>query len=159
MMDADIVIRFAEQDDMPKIVKMAEEFADYLSGLGEVRAPFDAEVNLAKLIKHGFGTKPLFSALIAEKNSDVLGYAIFSYGFWADSFQGMIFMTDLFVRQDWRSQGVGQAMIEELRRIGRYNDCELLMWTVWKGNPPARKFYDKLGAISLQGETLMALDI
>ncbi|WP_085909592.1 GNAT family N-acetyltransferase [Kiloniella majae] len=50
-------------------------------------------------------------------------------------------------------------MIEELRRIGRYNDCELLMWTVWNDNPPARKFYDKLGAISLQDETLMALDI
>ncbi len=154
-----VVIRSAEQGDMPEIVKMAEEFANYLSALGEVRANFDAEANLAMLVKHGFGTKPLFSALIVEDNGEAVGYTIFSYGFWADSFQGMVFMTDLFVRQAWRSQGLGQVMIEELRRIGRDNGCELLMWTVWNDNPPARKFYEKLGAIILDDETFMTLDI
>ncbi|KLN60395.1 hypothetical protein WH96_11620 [Kiloniella spongiae] len=155
----DIIIRSAERDDMSKIVKMAAEFVDYLSSLGEPRANFDAETNLEKLLKHGFGAKPLFSTLIAENNGDAVGYAIYSYGFWADSFQGTIFMTDLFVRQTWRSQGIGQIMIEELQHIGRNNDCELLMWTVWNDNSLARKFYDKLGAISLDDEIFMKLDI
>ncbi|KKJ75598.1 hypothetical protein WH95_17330 [Kiloniella litopenaei] len=158
-MQEDIVIRSAERQDMPLLVCMAEDFANYLVALGENRVAFDRDASLAQLLKHGFCDKPLFSAFIAEAEGLPVGYAIYNFGFWADSFQGMVFITDLFVRENWRSQGIGQLMIRELKQVGRNNDCDLLAWTVWADNPVAQDFYDKLGATPLNDEIFMKLDI
>ncbi|WP_299372471.1 GNAT family N-acetyltransferase [uncultured Kiloniella sp.] len=159
MVSESVFIRIANRNDMLALVSMAEEFARHLTALGEDRSGFDTEASLAQLLKHGFGDKPIFSALMAENGGKPVGYAIYNFGFWADSFQSMIFMTDLFVREEWRSKGIGKMMIKELRQVGRENDCDLLVWTVWANNSPAQKFYKNLGAIALNDEVFMKLDI
>ena len=156
---SDLIIRSATPDDMRDVAIMAGEFQAFVATLDGSDPYFDVEDAVVRYTRYGFGDKPLFSSLIAEVNGAPVCYAIYSIGFWADSLQGMVLLTDLFIRQDWRSSGVGQQMFQELKRIGEREDCELVMWTVWKKNQLAQRFYEKLGATSIDEERLMMLPV
>jgi GNAT superfamily N-acetyltransferase len=140
---------------MTAIAAMAGEFHVLLAAMDDSDPAFDIEATAAKLERVGCGPKPLFSALIAEMGDDSIGYAIYSVGFWADSFEGMVWLTDLFVREAWRSRGIGKQIMDRLAAIGRDEGCETVMWTVWTKNPAAQRFYERLGAVPLGDERLM----
>jgi GNAT superfamily N-acetyltransferase len=152
-------IRRAERHDMTAIAAMAGEFHALLAAMDDSDPAFDIEATAAKLECSGFGSKPLFSALIAEINGDSIGYAIYSIGFWADSFEGMVWLTDLFVREAWRSRGVGGQLMRRLAATGRDEGCETVMWTVWTRNEAAQRFYEQLGAVPLADEQMMKWSI
>ncbi len=75
----------------------------------------------------GFGSKPLFSSLIAEVNGEPVGYTIYNIGFWADTMRGMVLPTDLFVREAWRSRGIGKRLMDRLATIGKGEGCEMVV--------------------------------
>jgi GNAT superfamily N-acetyltransferase len=148
-------IRRAERQDMPAVAAMAGELHAFLAALDDSDPAFDVEATAAKLARAGFGRKPLFSALIAEIDGAPVGYAIYNIGFWADTFEGMVWLSDLFVREAWRSRGIGARIMDRLAAIGRDEGCETVMWTVWTRNPAAERFYERLGAVALADERLM----
>lgn len=154
-----MAIRPAVRDDMAAVAVMAGEFFAFLATIDGSDPSFDVEGTTAKLERSGFGAKPLFSALLAEIDDAPVGYAIYNIGFWADSFQGMVLLTDLFVREAWRSRGIGARLMRQLAVIGKAEACELVMWTVWTKNYAAQRFYDHLGAVVIDDERLMKLSI
>ena len=144
---------------MTSVAAMAGEFHAFLAAMDSSDPGFDVEATAVKLELCGFGAKPLFSALSAEGDGEVVGYAIYNIGFWADSLQGMVLLTDLFVREAWRSRGVGRELMDRLAAIGKGEGCELVLWTVWTKNEQARRFYEHLGAEAIDDELLMRLSI
>lgn len=150
-----VTIRSAKREDMPAIATMAAEFHAFRASIDDSDPTFDIERAALKLEESGFGSRSLFSSLIAEIGSDPIGYAIYNIGFWADSLEGMVLLTDLFVREAWRGQGVGRQLMHRLAEIGRTARCERIMWTVWSRNDDAMRFYQKLGAVPIQDEQLM----
>ena len=144
---------------METVAAMAGEFSAYLATMDDSDPAFDVAATLAKLVRAGFGDKPLFYCLIAEHDDAAVGYAIYSLGFWADTFQGTVFLTDLFVRDGWRSRGIGEQLMDRIAIDGRQADCELLMWTVWTRNEASKRFYDRLGAAPMDDELLMTMAI
>jgi ribosomal protein S18 acetylase RimI-like enzyme len=52
----------------------------------------------------------------------------------------------LFVRGDFRKQGIGSALVDQVQIEAKRRGCKSLWLTVAKGNP-ARALYDKLGFI------------
>ena len=140
---------------MAAVAAMAGEFHGFLAAIDDSDPSFNVEATAAKLESCGFGRKPLFSALIAEADGDAVGYAIYNIGFWSDTMQGMVLLTDLYVREAWRSRGVGKALMDRLAEIGRDEGCELVVWTVWTENDQARRFYERLGAAAIDDERLM----
>ncbi len=138
---------------------MAGEFYAFLAAMDDSDPAFDVEETEAKLARSGFGAKPLFSSLIAEVDGTPVGYAIYNIGFWADTLQGMVLLTDLFVREAWRSRGIGKQFMHRLAEIGKDEDCEMVVWTVWKKNEPAKRFYEHLGAAAIEDEQLMTWSI
>jgi GNAT superfamily N-acetyltransferase len=157
--DHSVTIRRAVRDDMAAVAVMAGEFFAFLAAIDGSDPSFDVEGTAAKLERSGFGAKPLFSALLAEVDDAPVGYAIYNIGFWADSFQGMVLLTDLFVREAWRSRGIGGRLMRQLAVVGKAEGCELVMWTVWTKNEVAQRFYDRLGAVAIDDERLMKLSI
>lgn len=154
-----VTIRAATRQDMAAVAAMAGEFHAFLAALGEGDPSFDVEATTAKLVRCGFGRTPLFSALIAEAGGEAVGYALYNIGFWADSLKGMVLLTDLFVREAWRTRGVGKALMGRLAETGRDEGCELILWTVWTKNERAKRFYEGLGAEVIDDEQLMKMSI
>ncbi len=150
-----MTIRPAKREDMSAIATMAAEFHAFLASIDDSDPAFAMERAALKLEESGFGSKPLFSSLIAEIGGDPIGYAIYNIAFWAESLEGMVLLTDLFVREAWRGQGVGQQLMHRLAEIGRTDGCERVMWTVWPRNDAAMRFYEKLGATAIEGERLI----
>jgi GNAT superfamily N-acetyltransferase len=161
MIDAtrSVTIRPANRQDMTAVAAMAGEFYAFLAAMDDSDPAFDVEETEAKLARSGFGSKPLFSSLIAEVDGEPVGYAIYNIGFWVDTLQGMVLLTDLYVREAWRSRGIGKQFMHRLAAIGKDEDCEMVVWTVWKKNEPAKRFYEHLGAAAIEDEQLMTWSI
>ncbi len=154
-----VTIRPANRQDMTAVAAMAGEFYAFLAAMDDSDPAFDVEETEAKLARSGFGAKPLFSSLIAEVDGEPVGYAIYNIGFWVDTLQGMVLLTDLYVREAWRSRGIGKQFMHRLAAIGKDEDCEMVVWTVWKKNEPAKRFYEHLGAAAIDDEQLMTWPI
>lgn len=155
-MSSSINIRQATRQDIEDLVTMGSEFDAYLRAIEPGDPPFDRAKMASGLERFGFGDSPLCQCLIAEDGERAVGYAIYSLGYWADAHEGMVFLTDLFVRQEWWSKGVGQRLMKELATIGRAAGCQRVMWTVWTKNAKAVQFYRELGAEEIEEERLMS---
>ena len=158
-MTEQVVIRPAERRDLDELVVMGAEFDAYLRDIEPGDPPLDERKMTSALERFAFGEMPLCAVLIAKEGKTATGYAIYSLGFWADAWEGTVFLTDLFVREAWRSQGVGRILMEELAAIGRKAGCRRVMWTVWTKNAKAQEFYRALGAETIAEERLMTWPI
>ena len=57
-----------------------------------------------------------------------------------------IYLEDLFVQPEYRSKGVGKALLVALAKIARDRKCGRLEWSVLDWNQPAIDFYQRIGA-------------
>jgi len=70
-----------------------------------------------------------------------------------------LYLEDLYVKQEYRSKGIGKAIFGELGKIAQENDCARLDWAVLKWNQPSINFYEKtLGASALSEWVGMRLE-
>jgi len=136
-------IRPAASTDVPLLATLIREFAEYDQMSQEVSMTED------DIARDGFGSRPKFRAVIAEWNGQVAGYALF-FEFYS-SFQGRagLFLDDIFVRPQFRKQGIGKALLAHVSGVAWKEKyfclrCEVLDW-----NTPAINFYTKLGAMFL----------
>lgn len=158
-MNACVHIRDATAADVPVIAAMMEEFFDYLCALDGSTSDYVRAEGERKLMADGFGKRPLFQAIIAETAGMPAGYAIFNIIYWPDTLQATLLMSDLFVKAEYRGAGVGKAVMDQLAKIGREAGCGQIMWTVWRPNVAAGRFYTRLGAKELPDEYVMRLPI
>jgi GNAT superfamily N-acetyltransferase len=158
-MSGTTVIRAAVAADAPAIAEMMGEFFAYLCSLDRTTSTYSAADGEARIARAGFGEWPRFSGLVAETGGRPEGYALYNVIWWPDTLQTTLFLTDLFVREAARRSGLGKAMMERLEQIGREQGCEQLMWTVWRLNPAAGAFYERLGAEEMPGEYVMRLEL
>jgi GNAT superfamily N-acetyltransferase len=148
--------RVASRDDVQFLVEMMAEFDVLLAALEGSESSFDPAEAVRRLQDFGFGERPLFTAVLAEDDGKPIGYAIYSLAFWADSQEGILLLSDLFVREDWRSRGLGRELMDHLAAEAKAAGCARMLWTVWDKNPRAQKFYEGLGANVIGDERLMS---
>jgi GNAT superfamily N-acetyltransferase len=134
-----ISIRPARIEDAALLRTMIRELAE-----------FERELDLcvieeSDLARDGFGENPRFRALIAEWGGESAGYAlVFNYySTWAG--RGL-FLEDLFVREGFRGQGIGKALLAAVARLAVAENCYGVHWEVLDWNKRAIEFYQSLGA-------------
>ena len=152
-----LAIRPAAEKDMPLLSEMIHEFARF--------EKLSAVVTEADLARDGFGTDPKFRVLLAEWEGKPAGYAFF-FGYYS-TFEGRpaIFLEDLYVRSEFRSKGIGKALMARVAAIAKQENCFGMRWEVLDWNTPAIDFYRKMGAtfldawknVMLKGEAFEAL--
>lgn len=98
-----------------------------------------------ELARDGFGENPRFRALIAESDGQPAGYAVFFPYFSTWAGRGL-FLEDLFVREAFRGQGIGRALLAEVARIAVNEKCYGIHWEVLHWNEKAIAIYTALGA-------------
>ncbi|MFZ9708639.1 MAG: GNAT family N-acetyltransferase [Steroidobacteraceae bacterium] len=141
-----LTLRPATVDDVPMILALIRELADYEKLLHEVEA---TEPALQAAL---FGASPRVFADVAQWNDGrseaVVGFALWFYTF--STFRGRhgIHLEDLFVRPNHRDRGIGQALLVNLAKRCLRENLGRLEWSVLDWNAPAIAFYKKLGAIS-----------
>jgi len=151
-------IRAATIEDVPLLEAMIREFATF------ERLAAEVTITVEMLARDGFGPHPRFRALLAEWDGRPAGYAIF-FNFYS-SFQGPgLFLEDIYVREEFRSKGIGNALMAEIAAIALREGLVALRWEVLDWNRPAIDFYKRLGAtflddwkaVRLEGEGLRRL--
>lgn len=137
----EIRITKARKEDVPAIVAMLREFAEY-EDLGHL-----CEVTEERLFAAMFGKGAFVEGLIAQDGETPAGYAIF-YPYFA-SFRGQrgFYLEDIFIRSDYRRHHLGERMLREIARIAKGRGYERIDFQVLESNAPAINFYEKHGAV------------
>ena len=137
-------VRAATPDDVSLIFSFIQKKAAFDREIGAFSGRLQTSV--AKTHKTLFGTIPFSYVSIAESSDLALGFAL--YGFRCSSFVGQpsIWLDDLYVDEQQRSQGVGAALMHRLAQIAQENDCTHLAWNADARNIRGLRFYDRLGA-------------
>jgi len=153
-----LLIRPANIDDCGLLRTMIRELAQFERLLEFVT------IREEDLARDGFGENPRFRALIAEWDGQAAGYAIF-FGYYSTWAGAALYLEDLFVREKFRSRGIGKALLAAVARIAVEQDCYGMHWEVLDWNQKAIELYQALGAefpdqwrrVMLSGEALQKL--
>jgi GNAT superfamily N-acetyltransferase len=136
----DVTVREARQGDVPALLEMFTELAEYENLTHELRAtPRALEDAL-------FGVKPAAEAVIAERDGKEIGYALFFGTFSSFLATSGVWLEDLFVRPSARREGVGRALLAAVAAVAVRRGGGRLEWAALDWNEPALGFYRALGA-------------
>jgi len=144
----DLEVRGANEDDVPLILSLIKELAEYERLSHEVVA---TEESLRRWL---FGEKRVAEVLIGNHEGEPAGFALFFHSF--STFLGKpgIYLEDLYVRPQFRGAGIGRALLVYLAKLARERGCGRLEWSVLDWNEPAIGFYRRIGASPLSGWTV-----
>ncbi len=136
------VVRPATPDDVPELVAMIRELAEYERALHEVEATAE------HLHRTLFVEPAAVFAHVVEVEGAMAGMAIWflNYSTWLGAHN--LYLEDLYVRPDHRGGGTGRLLLQTLAEICVQRGYQRLEWWVLDWNP-ARGFYAALGAEAL----------
>jgi GNAT superfamily N-acetyltransferase len=154
-----VSIRSATPADVPTMLRFVRELATYER---EPDAVLTTEPMMAEAL---FGSDPAAAALIAERDGEAIGLALyfFTYSTWTG--RRGLWLEDLYVTTEARGSGAGAALLRALAGVALDRDCARFEWTVLDWNTPAIDFYRAKGAAPLdqwttqrvEGEALVRL--
>jgi GNAT superfamily N-acetyltransferase len=152
-------IRAATPDDVPAILELIGDLADYEHARDQVKTTPD------QLGAALFDPSPAVFALVAETGHEISGFALYFLNF--STWEGVhgIYLEDLYVRPAARGTGLGRALLTALASIAVARGYARVEWSVLDWNTPSIDFYRRLGAVAmdewtgfrLTGEALAAV--
>lgn len=141
----------ATEADVPLILEMIRELAEYEKLLHIVAATED---HLRATL---FGERPAAEVLLAQRNGEAVGFALFFPNYSTFRAQAGIYLEDLYVKPHARGKGAGLALFTELAKIAVARGCGRVEWAVLDWNEPSIGFYKKLGAVAMDEWTTYRL--
>ena len=147
-------IRPATPDDAEALAGLIRELADY------EKLAHEAAPDVRALRDHlSAEAVPRCEALLAERRTSgrAVGFALFFPSYSTFLTRWGIYLEDLYVQPEARSQGVGFALLQRVARVAAERGCERLDWSVLDWNELAIRFYEKLGAEPMSDWTTMRL--
>lgn len=131
-----IEIRKATTDDFEDVYDLIVEFATF------IKTPEKVKITSEQMISD----QHIFNCLIVVHDKEIIGFAtyFFSYYSWSGK---AIYLDDLFIRPDYRGQGIGSLVFDHIKEIGEKEDCFKMRWQVSKWNDKAQEFYKRKGAL------------
>ena len=132
-------IRKGVKKDLPSVLELIKELADYENSKEEVT------ITLQDLENDGFGDRPWFWFLVAEKNNKIVGLSFYwiRYSTWKGKF---LFLEDFVIKEEYRREGIGSKLFEETIKICKKLNLNGMIWQVLDWNTPAIDFYKKYNA-------------
>lgn len=141
-------IRPATEDDVPIILSLIRELAEY------ERLSHEVVATEGLLRESLFGERRGAEVLIACCKGAPAGFALFFHSF--STFLGRpgIYLEDLYVKPEFRGRGIGRALLAHLARLAKERGCGRLEWAVLDWNEPAIKLYKSIGAVPMDEWTV-----
>lgn len=134
-------IRKMAEADIPKVIELMREFAEYENLVEFV------EITEDRLFTAMFGDGSYVDGLIAQDGETAAAYALFYPNFASFRGQRGLYLEDIFIKPEYRRNALGQAMLTEIVKIAISRGYERIDFQVLAWNTPEIKFYEKLGAV------------
>lgn len=135
-------IRNAHERDAAAIAALARELADHV-------ADPDPGLDARAWLELGFGERRWFECLVAEIESEIIGFASYCRRFETHTLSRALWLGDLVVAWPYRRRGVGRRLISALRRRATKLECASIVVDLWRENATARMFYRRLGTVQM----------
>lgn len=136
-----ITVEPAEPVDAAVIAKLTEEMDRFYGASG-----FDPlELRISQVNKALFSNPPSAYALLAWDDSELAGFASYSFMWPAVGLTRSLYLKELYVIERARQKGAGKLLMQRLYEIAAEQGCSRVEWTTDRDNPDARQFYAKLG--------------
>ena len=148
----DLQLRFATQADTALILEFIKSLAEYEKLADHVRAD---EQTLRRSL---FGDQRYAEVIIAEHRGAPAGFALFFHNYSTFLARPGIYLEDLYVRPEFRGQGIGRELLSCLAGIALDRNCGRLEWSVLDWNEDAIAFYRSVGARPMDEWTVFRVD-
>ena len=136
-------IRSATPADVPTILRFVRDLAAFK------REPDSVQATEPMLQDALFGVAPVAEAVIAERDGEPAGFALFFHNFSTWTGRKGLYLEDLYVTPDARGAGVGTALLRHLAGLALDRGCGRVEWSVLDWNEPAIRFYRAMGAVGM----------
>jgi GNAT superfamily N-acetyltransferase len=146
-----VSVRRIRPDDVPAVVGLVRELAEYEKAAHEVRL---TEEQLTAAL---FGDSPALFGHVAEREGSVVGVALWFRNF--STWRGThgIYLEDLYVQPASRGTGLGRELLRTLAEICVERGYDRLEWSVLDWNAPSIAFYEAAGATAMDEWTVFRL--
>ncbi|MFP2996945.1 GNAT family N-acetyltransferase [Spongiivirga sp. MCCC 1A20706] len=136
-------VRKATKNDMPQVLALIQELADFEKESNAV------EMTVDQLVQSGFGNQSAFQCFVADADSVILGMALVypRFSTWVGK---TIHLEDLIVTEKARGSGVGSALYKRVMQYAAKQGVKRVEWAVLDWNEPAINFYEKSGAVVMR---------
>ncbi|MBB4955457.1 GNAT superfamily N-acetyltransferase [Agrobacterium vitis] len=131
-----VSIRHARPEDLLQLSAM---IADLAAHHGDVSA-----MTVQTLKRDLFGPMPWITALVAEGDNELIGYAILVPLYRATEGKRGMDLHHLYVRDGQRSHGIGQHLVARARDVASRAGCDYLSVSATTGNVAAHRFYEHM---------------
>lgn len=139
-MSDDPLLRAAEPRDLPAIVGLIRELADF------ERLSHLVQVTPETLQPHLFGERPVAECLVGEVQGQVVAFALYFTNFSTFLARPGLYLEDLYVQPAHRGSGLGKALLTRLAGIAAERGYGRFEWSVLDWNENAIRFYQRMGA-------------
>ncbi|KAF4773980.1 acetyltransferase [Colletotrichum scovillei] len=167
-------VRHARREDIPTILSLIKELADYEHELDSVLA---TEETLGATIAFAPSSpqtttytpgkpqteptspsKPARCLLLFNEAGEGVGMALYFYNYSTWRAKPGVYLEDLYVRLSERKKGYGRRLLVELAKEVVAMEGGRLEWSVLKWNEPSIKFYESIGAKAMNDWVGMRVD-
>ena len=134
-------IRPATETDIPHLLPLMRALAVFEKYIDTFAVTEDV------LRRQGFQQDPPdFHALVAEREGELVGMLVYYFVPFTATAKPTLYMKELYVTDEVRGQGVGEALMRAAAQAALAQDCGAMRWTVADWNAGGRRFYERLGA-------------
>ena len=137
-------VRFANVNDVSLIYSFIQKKAEFDREIGAFSGQL--KTSEEKICQTIFSKKPFAYVLFARTIEGEIGFALYCFRYSSFAGQPSIWLDDLYVNENMRSQGAGTALMTRLVAIAKENNCTHIAWTADKRNSRGLNFYHQLGA-------------
>ncbi len=130
-------IRIMKREDAPRVKEMMRTFYSSPAVLSD-----GSEEIFSSDIENCLNGSPYLEGYVIENDGVIQGYSMIAKSFSTEFGVPCIWIEDLYVRQEYRGQGLGKAMLDFITE--KYTDC-IFRLEAEKENSTAIKLYEKCG--------------
>lgn len=141
---AGLTVRRFSPSDTAALLDLVDALADY-----EHLARPDAAAR-ARFARDAAAPDSPFSVLLAEREGQVVGYALCFLTYSTFLAKPTLYVEDMFVLSEHRGQGVATTLMREMAREAVSRGCGRMEWQVLAWNELAKGLYRELGAELLE---------
>jgi len=138
--DSGLIIERVTGDNFQDLLLLIEELAKF-----EKLTPPDKAAK-RRLRRDALSKNPRCEAYLGRLDSKYVAYVIVYFTY--SSFRALptLYLEDIFVLEEYRRQGIGQAMFDFCVKRAKKEGCGRIEFTVLDWNKSAQRFYEKNNA-------------
>ena len=151
MNEKKITFRMAREKDAGLVMAFIRQLSVYEEMEDSVQAT-------EELLRENLFRKKGAEVLFAVVDKKEVGMALYTVGFAGYLGKQNLFLDTLYVAEEYRREGIGQAIFKKMAEIAKERGYGRIEWICLKENQPGMNFYRKQGANMLDSCVMFRLE-